>query len=287
VTSRSLACAAILLIACLALAACGGDDAATPSPTPVSATTSASPAATQVSGDITVFAASSLTGAFTQIGKDFQAANPGAHVTFNFAGSQDLRTQMEQGASADVFASADTNQMGLAQQSKVVPGPGTIFLHNRLVIIAPKANSAGVTTPQDLAKPGVKLVIANENVPVGKYARQFLETASGSASYGSGYKNAVLANVVSEATNVKEVVSPVQLDEVDAGIVYVTDAKSAANDVTQIDIPDSVNQIANYPISLTTAGLMNAAAQAFIDYVTGAAGQATLKSFGFVPATAP
>jgi molybdate transport system substrate-binding protein len=172
--------------------------------------------------------------------------------------------------------------MDNAKTSGVVAGDASVFAHNRLIIIVPKANEANIQTPQDLASSGIKIVLAGETVPVGKYARRFLDAASADASYGAGYEDAVLANVVSEASNVKEVTSAVQLDEADAGIVYVTDVTSdISNDVTKIDIPDAVNRVATYPISLTSTATTNATAQAFIDYVLSAEGQATLASFGF------
>lgn len=217
------------------------------------------------------------------MGSDFEAAHAGAHVTFNFGGSQELRTQLEQGAEADVFASADTNQMDLAMQSGVVAGDARTFAHNRLVIITPKDNPAHIETPQGLAKDGIKLVIAADTVPVGKYTRKFLEAADADNSFGAGYSSAVLANVVSNANNVKEVVAAVQLGEADAGVVYVTDiTPGVAGDVARIEIPDSVNQVATYPIALTPAGAENGTARAFVDYVLGEQGQATLASFGFL-----
>ena len=269
-----------LFAAALTLAAaCGDDDDATVTP-------SSSTSSGHVSGSITVFAASSLTAAFQQIGDEFTKSNPGAHVEFNFAGSQDLRTQLEQGAGADVFASADAKQMQMAVDHGLITGEPAIFAHNRLVVIVPKANDAHVEKLQDLAKSGVKIVLADESVPVGNYSRQFLDKASADSSFGSGYKDAVLANVVSSETNVKQVVSRIQLDEADAGIVYATDAATVADDVTTIEIPDALNLVADYPIAATAVAGSPTVAQAFIDYVLSAAGQATLQANGFVPVTA-
>lgn len=288
-----------LLLAMIAiglLTACSGDDGASPTPTtpngqqtPTALPTGPTPTRTLVSvpitSEITVFAASSLIDAFTQIGGDFEATYPGVKVNFNFGGSQDLRTQMEQGAEADIFASADTTQMDAAAQIGLVTGQRSIFARNKLAIIVPKANEANIRTPQDLAKPGIKIVIAGENVPVGRFTRQFLDAASATASFGAGYKSTVLANVVSEASNVKEVAAPVQLDEVDAGVVYITDVTHAiADDVTIIDIPEAVNQIATYPISFTYSGISSQSAQLFMEYVLYDLGQETLVSFGFIKA---
>lgn len=235
---------------------------------------------------ISVFAASSLTEAFEEIGQKFEQET-GAGVTFSFGGSSDLRAQLEQRAPADVFASADTEQMGLAKDSSAVDGDGTIFARNQLVVIIPKENRAGIVRLQDLAKPDTKISLADETVSVGKYARQFLDNATADATFGSDYMDNVLANVVTNASNVKEVVSAVQLDEVDAGIVYRTDVTGLiAQDVTTIDIPDALNVIATYPIALTTNGQAQAkdAAQAFIDFVLSDAGQAVLASHGFLEA---
>jgi len=233
---------------------------------------------------VTVFAASSLTEAFEEMGQKFEQET-GAGVTFSFGGSSDLRAQLEQGAPADVFASADLKQMGLAKDAGVVDGDETIFARNRLVVIISKQNRASVVTLQDLAKPDVKIALADENVPVGEYAQQFLDNAS--AEYGSDYKDNVLANVVTNAANVKEVAAAVQLDEVDAGVVYKTDVTAEiAQDVTTIEIPDELNVIATYPIALTNNGQAQTkdAAQAFIDFVLSDAGQAILSSHGFLEA---
>lgn len=233
---------------------------------------------------VTVFAASSLTEAFEEIGQKFEQET-GAGVTFSFGGSSDLRAQLEQGAPADVFASADLKQMGLAKDAGVVDGDETIFARNRLVVIISKQNRASVVTLQDLAKPDVKIALADENVPVGEYAQQFLDNAS--AEYGSDYKDNVLANVVTNAANVKEVAAAVQLDEVDAGVVYKTDVTAEiAQDVTTIEIPDELNVIATYPIALTNNGQAQTkdAAQAFIDFVLSDARQAILSSHGFLEA---
>jgi molybdate transport system substrate-binding protein len=268
-------------------AACGGggDSTATPSATPTAAVT-ATPTPKPLSGSITVFAASSLTDAFNEIGTTFKNDNPGVTVTFNFGGSSALRAQLEQGATGDIFASADTTQMGLAKTSGVLVSDGIVFAHNRLVVIIPKANSAGIATLQDLARSGVKIVLADSTVPVGNYARAFLTAASADPTYGSNYSDKVLANVVSNASNVKEVTSAVQLDEADAGIVYTTDVTATlAPDVTTIAIPDSVNQLATYPIALTTNADQKSVAQAFIDFVLSSEGQDILSSHGFVKAT--
>jgi len=224
---------------------------------------------------LTIFAASSLTEAFTEIGRAFEAQHPDTKVVFNFAGSQTLRTQIEQGASADVFASASQKEMdtlianGLADQ-------GDIFATNALIVIVPANNPGNVQTLQDLAKPGLKIVLAAEGVPVGKYARQSLELMN--ASFGADFSAKVLANVVSNEDNVKQVVAKVELGEADAGIVYVTDAQG---DVKQIEIPKEINVIAQYPIAALNGAKELELARDFVAFVSSAEGQAILAQAGF------
>jgi molybdate transport system substrate-binding protein len=245
-------------------------------------TTARTPALNFAGKGITVFAASSLTDAFAEIGQRFEGETGGG-VTFNFGGSSDLRAQLEQGASGDVFAAADTDQMSLAKASGVVESEGTVFAHNKLVVIIPKDNPGGIRTLLDLARSGVKVILANSTVPVGKYARAFLTAASADPAYGSDYSEKVMANVVSNASNVKEVAAAVQLGEADAGVVYKTDVTtSLAKDVTTMEIPDSVNQLATYPIAVTTDAGTKDVAQAFIDFVLSSEGQDILVSHGFI-----
>lgn len=230
---------------------------------------------------LNVFAASSLTDAFTEIGKNFETANPGATVTFNFAGSQALRTQIEEGAPADVFASANKTEMdALVDDGFVVPGTPQVFLSNRLVVILPANNTAALTKLEDLAGSGIKLVLAAEEVPVGKYARQALEQMNG--QFGADFKDKVLANVVSNEDNVKQVVAKVQLGEADAGIVYTSDAV-AAPELKTIEIPAESNVIAQYPIAMLTKSANADLAKAFIEYVLSSDGQSVLQKWGFAP----
>jgi molybdate transport system substrate-binding protein len=230
-----------------------------------------------------VYAAASLTAAFTDVGKAFEAANPGIQVSFNFAGSQALRTQIEQGARADVFASADTKNMDPLKTQGLVVGDTPIFTRNRLVVITPKDNPAGITTLKDLAKAGLKLDIADASVPVGNYTLQFLDKLSADPGYGADFKNQVLARVVSNENDVKQVVSKVALGEADAGVVYATDAQAATDKLTTIEIPDQFNVIAVYPIAVVKGSANAALAQKFVDYVLSADGQAVLHKYGFAP----
>jgi len=279
----------VLLISAL-LAACGTAATPTPAltavpPTATPAPTAVPPTATPKPVTLTVFAAASLTGSFGEIGKDFEAANPGVTVTFNFAGSQVLRTQIEQGAPADVFASADEKNMStLASENLVASGASQDFATNVLIVILPPNNPANVQTLADLAKPGLKLVLGDPSVPVGNYARQILANMSKDPTYGSDFSTKVLANVVSNETDVKVVVSKVNLGEADAGIVYVTDA-SAQPDLKSISIPNNYNVIAHYPIAALAKAPNAALASAFVAYVQSADGQAVMKKWGFSPAT--
>ena len=275
--------AALVAVFALAAIACGDDDDANAGSTP--ATSMVSTPATAVSGDLTVFAASSLTEAFTEIGDAFKTAHPGTSVTFNFDGSPALRTQLEQGARADIFASANTAQMDMAVASGVVEDQTSVFARNRLVVIVPSDNPAGIESLQDLANDGVKLVLANEDVPVGQYARQFLDKASADPAFGASFKDDALANLVSEETNVRQVAAKVQLGEADAAVVYSSDVTpDLASDVSRIDIPDALNQLATYPVAVTSEAGNPDAARAFIAYVTGEEGQAILVKHGFLRA---
>lgn len=233
-------------------------------------------------GALTVFAAASLTEPFSEIGKRLEATYPGLKVIYNFGGSPTLRTQLEQGAQADVFVSADAVQMELAKKSGVVQRERPIFVKNRLVVIVPRDNPGQVTSFRDLAKSGLKLDLAVSTVPVGNYSRQALRQAS--AAYGADFAPRALRNVVSEEENVKQVVAKVLLGEADAGMVYVSDvtAKIGKN-VLMVEIPDAYNQIATYPIALTQSVQNRPAAAAFISFVLSAQGQALLQAHNFMP----
>ncbi|MCE7982664.1 MAG: molybdate ABC transporter substrate-binding protein [Caldilinea sp. CFX5] len=251
----------------------------------------ATPAATS-NGDavteqttLTIFAAASLTDAFQTIGKNFSPAHPGVEVVFNFGGSQQLAQQIGQGAPADLFASANARQMGVAIESgRVVSGMEQIFVRNRLVVVTPVDNPAGVAVLADLAKPGLKIVLAAKEVPVGQYSLDFLDKAEADGSLGAGYRAAVLTNVVSYEENVRTVLAKVTLGEADAGIVYRSDVTPvAAEQVQRIDIPDNLNTIAGYPIAPLSDSPHAALAQQFIGYLLSPEGQQILEDAGFMP----
>lgn len=237
---------------------------------------------------LTIFAAASLTGAFNETAQAFKANNSGVDIVFSYAGSNALATQLKQGASADVFASADQKNMKTVQDAGLMNNSSVkVFALNKLAIIVPTANPANITSLNDLDNSGVKLVVANSSVPVGNYSLQMLSKASNNSSYGSGFNTSVLGNVVSEETNVNDVVVKVALGQGDAGIVYVSDVPAAYKDkVTVIKIPDSVNVIAQYPIGVLSGSQNAQMAQSWINYVTSPAGQAILLKSGFtIPAT--
>ena len=253
--------------AALLFAACGDsndDGGGGGSPTPEEA-------------ELTVSGAASLTEAFTDIGAAFEEDNPGVTVTFNFGPSDGLSTQINEGAPVDVFASASPKWMDAVQNE----GPGvegrTDFAKNRLAIIVPTGNPAGIEGIEDLGEDDVKLVLAAEGVPVGDYAREALDNA--------GVADAALANVVSNEEDVKAVVTKVVSGDADAAIVYVTDVTAeVADQVQMIEVPDDVNVIATYPIAVVTGSQEADLAQRFVDYILGE-GQQTLADHGFLPAT--
>lgn len=244
------------------------------------------PAAPAGTVDLNVFAAASLTEAFEEIGAQFEAGHPGVTIIFNFAGSQQLAQQISEGAPADVFASANTHQMEVVIEAGLVArsSPQT-FAHNRLVVIYPQDNPGDLAALPDLAKPGLKLVFASPQVPVGQYTLEFLDKVRGKAGFEATYKDDVLQNVVSYEDNVRAVLTKVALGEADAGMVYASDISGTeASQVGRLDIPDAVNVIAAYPIAAVTAARQPELAQAFIDLVLSAEGQATLAEHNFVPA---
>jgi molybdate transport system substrate-binding protein len=269
------------MVVALLAAGCSSRPAA---PTQSAAATAATAPAEAV--DLNVFAAASLTDAFGEIGEVFEADHPGVTVIFNFAGSQQLAQQINEGAPADVFASANNRQMEVViEAGEVTSGTQQTFVRNRLVVIYPQDNPAGLAALQDLANPGLKVVFAAQEVPVGQYSQDFLDKAAADPAFGATFKDAVVANVVSYEENVKAVLTKVALGEADAGIVYTSDISGAqAGRVGRLDIPDALNVIASYPIAPASAAQHPDLAQAFIDLVVSAEGQAILAKHNFIPA---
>ena len=276
----------ICLVFVLLFSACSPQATVAPTSAPVQPTQPPTAAPTQPKPvTLNVFAAASLTAAFNEIGKAFEAKNPGTTVTFNFAGSQQLAQQINSAAPADVFASANQTQMdAVVKGGRIDQGASKTFANNRLVVIFPKANPAGIQTLQDLAKPGVKLILADKAVPVGQYALNFLDNAAKDTTFGAAYKDAVMKNVVSFEQDVKSVLAKVTLGEADAGIVYTTDAATdTAGKISQLEIPNSLNVIAVYPLAGVKDSPNLASAQSFVDFVLSADGQAIIAKYGFIP----
>lgn len=233
---------------------------------------------------LTVFAAASLTDAFREIGLLFESER-NVPVLFSFGASSQLRTQLEQGAVADLFASADQVQMDNARRGGAIQGADVPFATNRLVVITPRENPAGVTSAADLARPGVKLVTAAPEAPIGVYTQQLFEKMSALDVFGADFTDRANANVVSREPNVRQVVAKVQLGEADAAVVYLTDVTpQSAPDLMTIQIPDELNTLASYPIALVEGAPQPDLGQAFIDLVLSPAGQAILQKWNFTPA---
>jgi molybdate transport system substrate-binding protein len=221
---------------------------------------------------LTVFAASSLTDAFNELAKTFEAQHEGVTLTLSFGSSSTLATQIAEGATADVFASADTKNI-----AKIVPeNEVSVFTKNKLVVIS---SNPDLTTLESLAGGDYLLVLADESVPVGKYAREVLENLN--SLYGNDYSDKVLIHLASNETNVRQVLSKVELGEADVGIVYVTDAQDS--ELTNVDIPAEFNVVADYGIAVVPESSQNELAQQFVDFVLSAEGQAVLQTYGFLP----
>jgi molybdate transport system substrate-binding protein len=262
-----LALTALAVAGGLLISVCGGDGS---EPAPGSAV---------VQGEIVVFAASSLTDAFTAAGKGFEQAHPGTKVTFSFAASSALATQINEGAPADVFASADAAQLK-AVTDRGNAGEPAVFAQNLPVLVVPKGGTA-VQSFADLAQPKVRLVLAGKEVPIGRYAREILQNASGPNGISAAFAAQVLANLKSDEANVRAVLTKVQLGEADAGIVYQTDVAAAHGEVRALEIPQQYNVVARYPIAALTGSKHQATARAFIAYILSEAGQAVLRENGF------
>lgn len=240
------------------------------------------------SQDLTVFAAASLTDAFTEISQLFTVEHPDVHVVFNFGGSSTLATQLADGAPADVFASANNKQMQVAQDAGRIAGKPQTFVKNRLVLIVPADNPANVQSLRDLANPGVKLVLAAPAVPVRDYTDAMLEKLAADPNYGETYRTAVMANLVSEEDNVRQVAAKVALGEADAGVVYRSDVTpDIAASVIALPIPDALNTLATYPIAVTNDSANPDLAASFVAFVLSDAGQDVLVKWGFTSVRIP
>jgi molybdate transport system substrate-binding protein len=226
---------------------------------------------------LSVYAASSLTEAFTELEGVFESAHPETDVAPTFAGSQVLRLQIEQGAAADVFASANEEHMQALESAELVE-ESRVFARNDLVIIVPLDNPAGIESLEDLPHAD-RLVLGTANVPVGRYARAVLRLAA--PTHGEGFEAMVLSRVVSEESNVRLARAKVELGEADAAIVYRTDAGSSER-VRTVPIPADVNVIADYPIAIVTRTTAREAAEAWIALLVSPDGRSVLARHGFM-----
>jgi len=231
-----------------------------------------------------VFAAASLSDAFTEIGHRLERRQPGLDVRINFAGSQQLAAQIEQGAAANVFASADDRWMAHLRDRGFLAGDWKVFARNRLVVIIPKTNPARIRRLQDLARGGVKLVLGTDAVPVGHYSRTVLQNLARDPAFGADFAARTLKNVVSEEENVKSVVAKVQLGEADAGMAYRSDVTPAVSRYVRIlEIPEAANVVASYPIATLKGATAREPGDAFVALVLSPEGQGILEHSGLIP----
>ncbi len=259
---------AVVASAGLFAAGCGSDGSAG-STAPATPSASTSSAASGVTGTVTVFAAASLTGTFTTLGKQFETANPGSTVTFSFAGSSTLATQITSGAPADVFAAASPATMKTVTDAGQNSSATKVFVRNQLVIAVPKGDPKGIKDLPGLVKPGVKVALCADAVPCGAAAKKALAAAG------------VNLTPVTLEQDVKSALSKVTLGEVDAALVYRTDVLAAGEKVEGLEFPESAKAINDYPIATLKGGRNPAGGKAWVDYVTSSTGQAVLTKAGF------
>ena len=253
-----------------ALAGCGGEGEATAGE------------GQEQGGTLTVFAASSLTDAFGELAGTFEERNPGVEVRQSFESSSTLLTQIQQGAPADVFASAAEEEMDAAVKDDLVAGEPEIFVRNREVIMVPEDNPAGIQSMRDLARPGIRLVLAEDGVPAADYAMKILERAD--AEYGGGFKQDVLSNVVSREADVRASVGRVALGDADATFGYASDHTPDIRDrVRVVEVPENLNIIATYPIAALEDAKDPGLAREWVDLVVSEEGQRVLEKWGFEP----
>jgi molybdate transport system substrate-binding protein len=278
--------AGVVAILAFIVAACAGG--ASPSPSSPAATSAAMPSTAPASAtppaavDLTIYGAASLKGVLAEVKQAYETAVPGATLTISTDASSALATKIEQGAPADVFLSADTRNAQALVDKGLTDGPAVPFAGNKLTVIVPTDNPAGITTPADLAKAGLKIIAAGDEVPITKYATQLVDNLAKEPGYPADFAAAYAANIVTKEDNVKAVVAKIELGEGDAGIVYVTDV-AASTKVANVDVPDSANVLATYAGVVVKASENAAAAQAFLAWFAGPDGQAILAGFGFLP----
>jgi molybdate transport system substrate-binding protein len=283
--ARTAALPVLMIVLVGALAACASSGSlvsSAPSSTP--ATTAAGSAAGSASGNasLTILGAASLKGVLDQARTAWEAANPGSKLTISTDSSSALEAQIEQGAPADVFLSADTTNPAKLVARGLAAGDLITFAGNELIVIVPTSNPARITTPADLAKPGLKIIAAGDGVPITAYAMKLVANLARQPGYPSDFLAAYTSNIASKEDNVKAVVAKVVLGEGDAAIVYVTDAK-APTKVTTLPVPAEANVPATYAGVVVKDSANPDAARAFLDWLVGPEGQAILAGFGFLP----
>ena len=248
----------------------------------LSAATSASDPGASQTVELTIFAAASLSGVLDKAKAAYQAAHPGTTLTISTDSSSALETQIEQGAPADVFLAADTTNPKKLVDGDLAAGEAVAFAGNELTIVVPTDDRAGIVTPADLAKKGVKVVAAGDEVPIAKYAKQLVANLAKESGYPADFEAAYAANVVSKEDNVKAVIAKIELGEGDAGIVYVTDV-TASTKVKTVDVPDDANVPATYAGVVVKASGHAEAAQTFLGWLASPDGEAIFATFGFLP----
>jgi molybdate transport system substrate-binding protein len=271
--AATLSAVAIVLAACSAGGRVSGSDSA--------AAASASPASTG-SVELTVFGAASLKGVLDKVKVAYRSAEPEVGLTVSTDSSAALETQIEQGAPADVFLSADTANPDKLTGKGLAVGNPSPFATNLLTVIVPAGNAARIASPADLARPGVKVIAAGDSVPITTYAKQLLTNLAKEPGYPANYVAAYTANMASKEDNVAAVVAKVALGEGDAAIVYQTDARTSPG-VTSIPVPASANVGATYAGVVVKASAHQTAAEAFLRWLAGPDGQAILTAAGFMP----
>jgi molybdate transport system substrate-binding protein len=257
--SFAAAAAAVTVVIAGLLTGCGGTTTASGAPS----------SSASGGGTLTVFAAASLKSTFTELGREFEAAHGGTKVNFSFGGSSDLVAQLQNGAPADVFASADEANMTKATSAGLTSGRTQIFASNVLEIAVPKGNPAGIQSFQDLAKPGTRLVVCAQQVPCGSAAQKAAQAAG------------VTLKPVSEEQSVTDVLGKVISGDADAGLVYVTDVNGAGGKVDGVSFSASSAAVNRYPIAALKGSKDSALAQEFVDFVRGSQGRKVLGDAGF------
>jgi len=232
--------------------------------------------------DLTVFGAASLSDVLAEVESTYEATVPGTTLTLSTDSSAALATQIEQGAPADVFLAADTTNPAKLVEAGFARGDAVVFARNELAIIVPKGNPGRIASPADLARDGVKVIAAGDEVPITRYAKRLVASLANDLAYPPYFAQRYAANVVSREDNVKAVAAKIALGEGDAGIVYATDARASA-DIETVEIPEAANVTASYAGIVVKASRHPDAAATFLDRLTGPAGQAVLARFGFLP----